>query len=70
VHLIEVYLLNLKTIMVMQQLGCGKAGGTIIGRLLLICNGPMSGTWTKIEGENGKAQIQLGKKIISKNVCE
>jgi hypothetical protein len=30
-HLVEDYLLNIKMILAMQQLGCGLAGTTVIG---------------------------------------
>jgi hypothetical protein len=67
-HLVEDYALNLKIILTMQQLGCGKAGATIIGGLMSICKKSLNGTWVKIREELGKAQIQLGKEIVDENI--
>ncbi len=69
-HAIEDYALNQKMIMSMQQVGSGRAGGAVLGGMLSIFVDPMASYWTDIEAEIGKAQVGLGKDILTANVEE
>jgi hypothetical protein len=55
-------------ILAMQQMGCSKAGASILGEMLSIAANAFDSQWTKLEEKIGIFQIILGNTILNENI--
>jgi hypothetical protein len=69
-HPIGEYEVNQKIILLMQQLGSGRAGATILGGMLSIVPHAFDFQWAKLEEEIGVSQIILGNTILNENIMK